>query len=366
MTDKRHTKYSEGVTFNDTKKSSNEQSERKPSEYERLQKKAEKLWTKANTLEGKLDSFIESEKLLKKANDTSASMQYHNAYNQSKEFIDFIKENPTKIIEIEQKWLDLRKTDNPQLQYIINLIDKQTDPFPQSIANDIEQSSDNIAYTMEPYYNTDQVQNQQSFRQKEEKSAIEFNQIINQSFSSPETPLISYPNPNTDRLSNLYIPSSRSLSFAHHWVTDRDQTSTSENSETLESKGKDKEGLEQPKERERIVFILNGLKSLQERKNISIMGKGASGLGQIRNRLSWRTTKDKPLEAMCDEIGPLIKKLRDKIVLHNTNNPWPNSAIEDLKKIETALLEKRSSNNQLVQDLQDQIKAFSDNFNTQQ
>jgi hypothetical protein len=133
------------------------------------------------------------------------------------------------------------------------------------------------------------------------------------------------------------------------------------------SRNKEKEaGLDQQEEINRITHILNKLKSLQKGSRIKIMADGASGMDQLKGHLMWRIKEDRELLTRCRNTGPQIRSLRDQIVSHDITQPWQRTTMEDLKDIETALLKKRINSNRPINALQDQIKAFSDEFHTQQ
>jgi hypothetical protein len=144
------------------------------------------------------------------------------------------------------------------------------------------------------------------------------------------------------------------------------QSETSHNSNDT-SRSKEKEaGLDQQKERNRITHILNKLKSLQEGPSIKIITKGAEGMEQLKGHLTWRIKEDRELLARCRKTGPQIRSLRDQIVSHDITKPWAYATMEDLKEIETALTKERKNTNRFINALENQIKAFSDEFHTQQ
>ena len=111
----------------DTGTNTSSREKRRPSEYERLQNKSEKLQAKANMLKKELSDFKASEALLREAKDALAADQYCDAYTRSEKFIRFVENNPTNIPEIEKQWSNLQEPFNPQLKYIVNRIDKQID-----------------------------------------------------------------------------------------------------------------------------------------------------------------------------------------------------------------------------------------------
>lgn len=125
MTDNR---FSEGFRSKDgTGKSHTDNQTRKPGEHKRLWTKHEELQHKKSKLKEKVESFKEDEKLLRSVSrQEHIADQHHQARTLAEEFITFADNNSTKISEIEQKWLELRRSDNIQLKVAINLIEDQS------------------------------------------------------------------------------------------------------------------------------------------------------------------------------------------------------------------------------------------------
>jgi hypothetical protein len=90
------------------------------------------------------------------------------------------------------------------------------------------------------------------------------------------------------------------------------------------------------------------------------MSEGAKGIYQLKMHTSSSDDSKR-----YETLEPLVKGLRDKIVLHNPTNSWPNDIIASLENIQSELNKPRNNNNKLTQNLQDQIKTFSDEFTKQ-
>lgn len=131
----------------DSVRSKTDKTTRKRSIEEITRDKAENLQTRANKLEKKLNDLKESGDLFEKAQDHATAKQFRDALSKSNEYIAFARQNPMNVSDIEQKWLNLLKSDNPQLKGSVKMIERQINP---SYQEDAPEPSEDVSLVKRP------------------------------------------------------------------------------------------------------------------------------------------------------------------------------------------------------------------------
>ena len=267
------------------------------------------------------------------------------AFDELSEFSTLVTDSSNEFID-ELKLTQIKELPMNILKSEIQRLKPQASPWGDSTAQELHNFIPSLQL-IEEYGDN-------HFDTRYNKQILEICNNISKKYLNEKTPSEKLGFPATKNAHNIIKDTLRKIGFPHDIPTN-----------TPKSKEKEKVGLEQQLEKDHKVYILDKLKSLQDRGTIKIMSEGALGLhrlwyqqeGNVNNHLQ------KPLISQCKNLEILIKTLRNQIISHDSTKNWPDDTINSIKDIQSELDKlPRQPTNKLIKDLHDQIKDFSNEF----
>lgn len=156
-----------------------------------LRMKAEVLQAKTKMLKEQLQSLQEPRNFYSKSGGNVPAEQYSQAYEMAKKFVTFAEKNPVNIVEIEQEWQKLQRTNNSQLKGHIDAIESvcsQKGKGTKATELQTQQTGDYLQIIMEQPGNAPKEFNAKLLNFIERASKEDIKQIYKNLKQNPEVP----------------------------------------------------------------------------------------------------------------------------------------------------------------------------------